>query len=405
MNELPLAYFTSNNDQFQLLAIGCEDELSDLKAEAFSELDLFLEKHRNSYIFSCFTYDLKNRIEALESRNSDHVSFPELLLWKPRLVLELKGNSYHILQGTLNRETEVQVSKLLHEMQDASNPLPTLSFQARIPKDEYLQHIANIRNEIQYGNVYELNFCQEFYAENCPDFHAWSLVKKLNTLSKAPFSAYLKTKDHEVFCASPERFVKKEGKTLISQPIKGTSKRGSNPEDDQKLIAKLQNDPKERAENIMITDLVRNDFSRIAQKNSVVVDELCGVYTFETVHQLISTIRCEVDEKRSFSSYLKALFPMGSMTGAPKISAMEISEREEAFKRGLYSGSIGYFKPGGDFDLNVVIRSFILNREKKYLSCGVGGAITINSVPEKEYEECLVKVKAMIQLFGDDHAI
>jgi para-aminobenzoate synthetase component 1 len=171
------------------------------------------------------------------------------------------------------------------------------------------------------------------------------------------------------------------------------------------LKIQLKSDPKERAENIMIADLVRNDLSRIAKKNSVKVEELCGIHTFETVHHMISTISCELKENLKFSDILKATFPMGSMTGAPKISSMDLIEKHESFKRGLYSGSIGYFKPNGDFDFNVVIRSFLRNTANKYMSCSVGGAITIQSKPQKEYEECLVKVKRMVQLFGDDQGI
>lgn len=188
----------------------------------------------------------------------------------------------------------------------------------------------------------------------------------------------------------------RDGNRLLSQPIKGTSRRGATPEEDEALKKELQENPKERAENIMIVDLVRNDLSKIARPKSVTVDELCGVYTFETVHQLISTVSCEVEETTSFTDIIRATFPMGSMTGAPKVRAMELIEEYEAFKRGLYSGTIGYISPNGNFDLNVVIRTLLYNKVQKYLSCSVGGAITINSDPEKEYEECLVKVQRIL---------
>jgi para-aminobenzoate synthetase component 1 len=195
--------------------------------------------------------------------------------------------------------------------------------------------------------------------------------------------------------ASPERYLKKEGEHLISQPIKGTEKRAATKKADEKLIAALEQNPKERAENIMIVDLVRNDFSRFAIKGSVKVDELCKVYTFEQVHQLISTVSCNVKSGIHPVEILKNTFPMGSMTGAPKISAMKIIEALEETKRGLYSGAVGYFMPNGDFDFNVIIRSILYNAEKKYVSYSVGGAITAQSIPEKEYEECLLKAKAM----------
>jgi para-aminobenzoate synthetase component 1 len=220
---------------------------------------------------------------------------------------------------------------------------------------------------------------------------------KLNAITKAPFSAYVKWENFAVFCGSPERFIERKGERLISQPIKGTARRGKTKEEDDALIAQLRNDPKERAENVMIVDLVRNDLSQVAQKGSVEVEELCAIKTVETVHQMYSTVACNVREGLSFSDILKVTFPMGSMTGAPKKRTMEIIEELEDFRRGLFSGSIGIIKPNGDFDLNVVIRTMIYNQERKYLSCAVGSAITANSIPEKEYEECQLKVSRILE--------
>jgi para-aminobenzoate synthetase component 1 len=205
-------------------------------------------------------------------------------------------------------------------------------------------------------------------------------------------------KNNYLLSASPERYLKKEGELVISQPIKGTEKRATTKEEDLKLILALEKNPKERAENIMIVDLVRNDLSRFAIKGSVKVDELCKVYTFKQVHQLISTVSCKVKSTTHPVDIVKATFPMGSMTGAPKISALKIIEELEETKRGLYSGAVGYFTPTGDFDFNVIIRSILYNATKKYVSYSVGGAITAQSTPEKEYEECLLKAKAMKQV-------
>jgi para-aminobenzoate synthetase component 1 len=241
-----------------------------------------------------------------------------------------------------------------------------------------------------------VNYCQEFYAENVEIEFPLDTYFKLNRITKAPFSTYLQTDHHVVFCGSPERYMKKSGERMLSQPIKGTAPRGINATEDEALKQQLQNDHKERAENIMIVDLVRNDLSRIAKKGTVQVSELCGIHSFETVHQLISTVECDVDKDIRFLDVLKASFPMGSMTGAPKVEAMKIIDETEDFNRGIYSGSIGYISPNGDFDFNVVIRSFIYNREKKYLSCAVGGAITILSDPEKEYEECQTKIQKIL---------
>ena len=168
--------------------------------------------------------------------------------------------------------------------------------------------------------------------------------------------------------------------------------------EDQKLKQKLATDIKERSENVMIVDLVRNDLAKTAIKGSVEVEELCKVYTFDQVHQMISTVISQVSDQVHPVDILKTTFPMGSMTGAPKISAMKIIETLEETKRGLYSGAVGYFTPEGDFDFNVVIRSILYNSSKKYVSYSVGGAITAKSDPLSEYEECLVKAKAMRQV-------
>ena len=202
--------------------------------------------------------------------------------------------------------------------------------------------------------------------------------------------------------ASPERYLKKVGEKVISQPIKGTAKRSFDIEQDAFLKKELKNSAKERSENIMIVDLVRNDLSHTATKGSVVVEELCQVYTFKQVHQMISTIISKVDATVSPVEIIKTTFPMGSMTGAPKVSAMKIIEELEVTKRGLYSGAVGYFTPTGDFDFNVVIRSILYDAKKQYLSFSVGSAITAQSIPENEYEECLLKAKAMFEVLQNN---
>ena len=264
----------------------------------------------------------------------------------------------------------------------------------RITKKEYLQHLNAILNHIHRGDIYEVNFCQEFYAEDA-SIDPLKVYQKLNELSEPPFATFLKLKYNYLLSASPERFVRKEGQKIISQPIKGTAKRLQKEKLDTKLAEKLAKDDKERSENIMIVDLVRNDLSKTAIKGSVNVEELCKVYSFKQVHQLISTVVSKVSPKTDSIEVIKSLFPMGSMTGAPKISAMQIIEKEETTKRGLYSGAVGYFTPDDDFDFNVVIRSILYNQSKKYLSYSVGGAITAKSDPEKEYQECLLKAIAM----------
>lgn len=249
-------------------------------------------------------------------------------------------------------------------------------------------------DHIRRGDIYEANFCIEFYAQDAR-IDPLATFNHLNELSSAPFSTFLRLGQLYALSSSPERFLRKQGQRLISQPIKGTRKRGVNQQEDQRLKQDLERDPKERSENIMITDLVRNDMSKIARKASVHVDELCKVYSFEQVHQMISTVSCTIDQDFLEVDVIKALFPMGSMTGAPKIRAMEIIEELEDFKRGLYSGAVGYFHPSGDFDFNVIIRTILYNQASRYLCLPVGSAITIGSEIDQEYAECLLKAKAM----------
>jgi para-aminobenzoate synthetase component 1 len=241
-----------------------------------------------------------------------------------------------------------------------------------------------------------MNFCQEFYAEDA-ELDPYSYYIHLNKLSPAPFSVFYRTDGNYLISSSPERYLRKTGNRIISQPIKGTAPRHPDPAKDKASKQKLESDPKERAENVMIVDLVRNDLSRTAAKGSVKVEELCGIYSFSQVHQMISTVTSTLDSRFDFVDLLSTTFPMGSMTGAPKIRAMELIEDYEETKRGLYSGAVGYITPDGDFDFNVVIRSVLYNSKTKYLSFITGGAITSGSTAEREYNECLLKAKAITE--------
>jgi len=311
----------------------------------------------------------------------------------------MKGNTVEIKYiSTFEQEIETDL-QFIHQQPTTNNQQRTtnIKIKLRIHKDDYYKKLNTLLNHIRRGDIYEANFCQEFYSENS-EIIPVEVYQNLNEISKTPFATFLKLNDNYLLSASPERYLKKDGENLISQPIKGTEKRALTKTADEKLIRELEQNPKERAENIMIVDLVRNDFSRFATKGSVKVDELCKVYTFEQVHHLISTISCKVKNDIHPVDLIKNTFPMGSMTGAPKISAMKIMEELEETKRGLYSGAVGYFTPNGDFDFNVIIRSILYNAAKKYVSYSVGGAITAQSIPEKEYEECLLKAKAMKQV-------
>ncbi|MCR9173705.1 MAG: anthranilate synthase component I family protein [bacterium] len=389
-----LAYLNSN-DGSSLLALGESNRLLLRDASQIELLQSFIDQHSGDYIFLGLSYDLKSNFLESSSENEDFLGLPTAFLWVPEVVVKLEDEEVtEVVHGDLSKEVETTMETFFAQRKASFEWKADV--KARTSKEAYFQTLQALHEEIQYGNIYEVNFCQEFYDDNFKLEHPEAAYFRLNTITEAPFSAYVNFDEFRILCGSPERFLKKKASTLISQPIKGTRKRSNDPSEDDALKQDLLNDPKERAENVMIVDLVRNDLSRVAQKSSVNVDELFGVYSFNTVHQLISTVSCQVREDVNFTDILKATFPMGSMTGAPKRSAINLIEKHENFRRGWYSGSIGYIAPNGDFDLNVVIRSLIYNQKKNYLSCSVGGAITIQSDPEAEYEECNTKVKTIL---------
>ena len=362
---------------------------------SFERLKHFYKQNKD-WMFGYFSYDLKNETESLSSNNLDNLEFPNLYFFIPKIVFTMKGKILYIDTFTDKKETNSIVEEIENQYCDEGF-FGGLKIQKRESELEYLEKIKQIKAHIKRGDIYELNYCQEFFSENV-DINPEALFRRLNKKAKAPFSAFLSLEDKYLICSSPERFLRKDNKKLLSQPIKGTRKRSSKKEIDFQLQTELLNSEKDKSENVMIADLVRNDLSKYAEKASVKVEELFGVYPFEQVHQMISTITAELSTKYHFVDAIKGAFPMGSMTGAPKKKAMELIEKFETTKRGLFSGSVGYIKPNSDFDFNVVIRSILYNSTKKYLSVMVGGAITDKSLPKDEYEECLVKIKAILEI-------
>ena len=378
------------------------DAFTSLKTDyhnAFEDLKQY-QQTTNDWLFGYLSYDLKNDIENLQSDNFNGLDFPDLFFFQPKKLFLLKGNTLEI-QYLLLCDDEIEEDlKSISEIENVvAESQSVIDIEERISKEKYLEKVSKLLTHIHQGDVYEANFCMEFYAENTI-INPIEKFQKLNAISQSPFAVFFKNNKQFLLSASPERYIKKEGDQITSQPIKGTSKRFEDEFEDEKSKNQLASDPKERAENIMITDMVRNDLSRTAQKGSVEVKELCGIYSFLQVHQMISTITSKLDSQYSVVDVIKSTFPMGSMTGAPKFSAMKIIEELEESKRGLYSGAIGYFTPNNDFDFNVVIRSILYNQENKYVSFSVGSAITAQSIPEKEYEECLLKAKAMREVLG-----
>lgn len=384
-----LLFLNGNKTNQSYFAVGAKKELLIEKGDPFNPLDEFLAD-QNTWKFGYLSYDLKNDIEKLTSANFDGLKFPKLYFFVPLNLYEIKDEFISIIYG------DPDLIPAIKEFIENKKETKKVSLKQRISQQDYLDSIKNIKDHIQLGDTYELNFCHEFYNEQA-EIDPQSVFAKLTAATQAPFSCFGKFNDRYILSASPERFLQKEDNKIISQPIKGTAPRGKNDQEDLLLTSELENSEKERSENIMIVDLVRNDFSRFALKNSVKVDELCKIYSFETVHQMISTISCLVDKNVKFTDILKATFPMGSMTGAPKIRSMELIEQFESTKRGIYSGSVGYIAPNGNFDFNVIIRTLLYNEANKYLSCMVGGAITAKSDPQKEFEETLLKADAILK--------
>ena len=379
-----------------LVGVGSRSIVVSKAGNAFDQLAAFHDFHQD-WLFGCLSYDLKNETEALNSSNSSQLLFPDLCFFQPRFVFELKGNDLDI-----HKFPEDDLVDVFREVMDWKIDWKraiqnSVHLQQKMDRDYYLSTVRKIKQDIVEGTFYEMNFCQEFFAENVIA-HPVQLFDELNKNGKSPYAAYLKLGDQYLLCDSPERFLQKKGSTLLSQPIKGTIRRGETADEDQELRRALMSDPKERAENVMIVDLVRNDLTRSAVFGTIEVEELCETYSFERVHHLISTIRAELQPDKHWMEGIRNAFPMGSMTGAPKIKVMELIELYERSRRGIYSGSVGYISPVGDFDFNVVIRSLMYNAVSQYLSFQIGGAITYDSVPEKEYEECLLKAQGMLRV-------
>ena len=340
----------------------------------FAELEKELDNCENR-IYGYLSYDLKNQLESLESKNSDKLNFSAQFFFQP------------------DQQKEFNAATI------SPNPINTnVKFNCDWTKEEYIKTVKTFQKHILEGDIYEVNFCMEFHAEDIR-LSPFDLYLKLNQLSPTPFSSFIKNKDQYIISASPERFLKRTGNKIISQPIKGTSRRHKDPIDDIKAREYLANSEKEQAENLMIVDLVRNDLSRTALPGTVKVDELFGIYAFPQVYQMISTVSSEVSQGTSSIEVIKKAYPMGSMTGAPKIMAMNLIEKYEKAKRGPFSGAVGYIDPNGDFDFNVVIRSIFYNESTQQLTFQVGSAITIDSKPESEYEECFLKAKAIFACF------
>ncbi|MEO5783210.1 MAG: anthranilate synthase component I family protein [Ginsengibacter sp.] len=385
--------YNFSTPQFEcLLAAGSIKTLQPMPGNAFKELENFVHDE-NDWIFGHLAYDLKKEVENLSSQNFDGIQFPDLFFFVPEIVLILKKEILEI--GIVNGDPDLIYQNILTATKEPRTKKLIPVIKRRFSKEEYIETVKKIQERILRGDCYEINFCQEFYSEDW-EIDPLEIYLKLSRLSPNPFAGFYKLHDKFLLCSSPERYLKKVGNKIFSQPIKGTSKRNlENATEDERNKKDLSINKKEISENVMVVDLVRNDLSKVCIGGSVKVDELFGLYTFPQLHQMISTITGILDAQATIADILRATFPMGSMTGAPKKSVMLLIEQYEKTKRGLFSGALGYITPAGDFDFNVVIRSILYNSTNKYVSMQAGSAITFYSDAEKEYEECLLKMKAM----------
>lgn len=353
------------------------------------------EKER--WVFGHLSYDLKNETEpVLTSLLPESISFPLLYFFEPQLVVTIKDSRMMIYASS-----EAECEKVFGQIQHTSfceGNVPAVHFTGRMSRCEYGERFRSIVRHIQQGDIYELTFCREFFAD--AKVHPVDLFCAMNRRIPAPFAALYRIGNRYLISASPERFLMKKNRQLISQPMKGTIARMADALADASQREKLRSDVKERAENVMITDLVRNDLSRTAAKGSVKVDDLYGIYTFPRVHQMVTTVMSELRDGLHVTDAIGAAFPMGSMTGAPKIRAMQLIEEYETVRRGLFSGSVGYITPEGNADFNVVIRSLLYDSATKYLSLSAGGAITSLSDEESEFAETELKAEGIRAVFG-----
>ena len=380
-----------------LVAAGCKSKIDEENGSALEHLRAFINSNRNKWLFGHINYDLKNELEQLSSKHTDLVRFPQLFFFEPSIVMQINERDIRIEaedpQAVFNEINRIEAGDENRQTKES------LAIRQRLQKEEYISIIQKLQEHILRGDCYEINFCQEFYAEDVA-LNPLAVYKKLSNISPNPFSALYRLHDKWLLCASPERFLKKEGKKIMAQPIKGTAGRvQANKVLDEQSKLDLLRSAKDRSENVMIVDLMRNDLSKICEEGTVKVDELYGIYSFPQVHQMISTISGKLKAGIEFPDIIRATFPMGSMTGAPKKRVMELIELYETTRRGIFSGTVGYIAPNGDFDFNVIIRSIMYNASSGYLSFQTGSAITFYSNPENEWEECLLKADAMAKCF------
>ena len=376
-----------------MLAAGCTRSFSFTDKNAFASFQSFFDASP-SWLFGHLGYNAAGN--AYTKTPVPDIDFGRGFFFEPEIIIRLSATGLEVVKYKTDPNEIIQQIQEAHSSVNTGMQVPDI--RPLITKEEYLEEIKKLQAHIKRGDCYEINFCQQFYSREA-ELEPIAVYKSLTAISPAPFSAFYRLNEKYCMCASPERFLEKRGNLLVSQPIKGTSRRDRlNSEKDESNRNTLAGSPKDRTENVMITDLVRNDLSRVCEKNSVLVKELFGIYSFPQVHHMISTIEGKLAADKNFTQAIEACYPPGSMTGAPKKRVTELIEDAEKYDRGLFSGSLGYITPEGDLDLNVVIRSIFYDAEKNHLSFFAGSGITFYSNAEDEYDECMAKAEAIMRV-------
>jgi para-aminobenzoate synthetase component I len=384
--------YKDKHQHFKCLAgVGSIAHVSGGVNNAFTELAHFAEQ-QHDWLFGHLSFEL----HGFAQRFGDPIGFPLIHFFVPQIVLMLHDHFVEI--GALAIEPQLVFKQISGFVTPVKMETEVTTFDAKFSREEYLSTVEKLQQHIRRGDCYEINFCQEFFARDC-SIDPVSVFNELLNVSPNPFAAFYKMEERYLLCASPERYLQVKDRQVLSQPIKGTLQRvaGAN---EQQAVNALYKSEKDRSENVMVVDMVRNDLSRVCLPGSVHVDELFGIYSFPQLYQMISTISGTLRDGLNWIDAIEATFPMGSMTGAPKHSVIELITRYERSMRGLFSGAVGYVTPNGDADFNVVIRSLQYNGDDHYLSYQVGSGITHYSEPEAEYQECLVKASAIKKVLG-----
>lgn len=379
--------------------------------DGFLEIENRIEKYKlnvqsdipliGGYI-GYISYDAGRMIEKLSNTAKEDFKIPDMrfILYNNIIIFDLINKKSYItslgLKSKVDKSIDVIENRILKAKPSGKIDISksNTEFYSNFTKDEYIKAVIAMKEYIRNGDIYIANMTQRFYCECIEE--AFKIYSKLRSINEAPFSAYLNYKDFQVISSSPERFIQIKDRKVNTRPIKGTRPRGNNKEEDNYYRKELQNSEKDKSELLMIVDLERNDLSKVCTPDSVDVSELFKIEEYATVFHLVSTINGVLEEGNSAVKCMREAYPGGSITGAPKIRAMEIIEELEGIKRNIYTGSIGYFDLRGNSDFNIVIRTILKKEDKAYF--GVGGGITWESNEEEEYEETLQKAKALMRV-------